>query len=441
MDERNYSGAGARWDEVWKVNKVLGNPDSDLRLEVYPRNLVLAIIMEGFWQFGYAFIVLNTVQAGFLSRLGASEFLVGLYIAIPTIAMCLVPLFGSHLLRDPSSHRAMVIWLHVVHVVPWGLLGGYVLFGRYTSSAWTTGFMFVTGAVAAVAMGFIVPLWFDFMTNRIIPPGRKGHFFGITIAVGSAAGVVGAYLSKLLLKHVPYPANFAYCFLMFGLMGGLSVATMSLLREGRIPNGVPQEESLRRHLQWFVWLVRNHVKLRRFFLAAIVIGAGASAANFYGVYAVRRFGLPSDVLGSFSMFMVVGQSISSALLGRVGDRKGHHKAYLIAVVCLLGSLVVAAVGNAIWWFYGAFLLFGAYLGYAWIGPASIITDIAPQDSVQRYMAAYYAIVNPFLAAAPPVMGALIRTAGYRGVFMTAFAVIVLGIGLLYRALHSAAQAG
>jgi len=393
------------------------NTGTDYRETVYPRNLRLGVALEAFWQLGMSFIILSTIQVGFLSRLTSSKILIGVYLAIGPLTMSVVPLFCSHVFRDQRSHKKWLIVLHLVYVLAWGTTGLAILFlWEYIGSRGILGLLFMTTLVCSLSMACIVPVWFDFMTERIIPGGKKGRYFGTTVAAGSLCAVGGAYLSRLLLKAARFPANFGWSFLLFSVMGSLSVSCMSLLQEGKGPRAqTSRRPSLQMHfLQLRLMLKRNRA-LRIFLLASVFVSSGSVVLGFLSLYATTTFAISAEVLGTFSLFMVGGQCLSAAVLGRLGDRKGHRKSYVICIVCYLASLVTAIISPSAAWLLLAFFLYGGYLGYSWLGPANIVTDLAAEGEVQSTLASYYAVVNPFLAVIPPLCGILVDIWGYRAV--------------------------
>lgn len=400
----------------------------DLRSVLYTRNFALGIALECLWQLGASFIVPSTIQVGFLSRLAASEIVIGAFMAMPPAAMCIVPLLSSHVFNDPRNYKKVLIALHLLYVLPWGLVGALILLGGSIASLLIPVF-FLCAATAAIAMAAIMPLWFDYLTTQVIPPGKKGQFFGSTVAAGSLFGVAGAYLSRYVLRLIPFPNNFACCFLIFCIMGSLSVAALAFVRGGKTPNGPEAVEALRLHFRRLGTLLRLNLNLRWFLAASIFIASAAVAANFFGVYSIRAFGVPPEALGSYSVFIIAGQFLSSALLGRLGDRVGYRPAYSCAVLSYLASVAIILLSRSAATLYLVFFLYGGYLGYSWIGPAAILTDMAQENEIRLYLASYYALINLFLVATPLVNGFLIELLGYRPTLLLSMAMGITGLAI------------
>ena len=118
------------------------------------------------------------------------------------------------------------------------------------------------------------------------------------------------------------------------------------------------------------------------------------------------------------------------LFGRVPERVGPKRVLSGALISLLAGLLLLSTASAAWQLIVAGLLCG--LGHGWAFPIllGLVIERARPTERGAALAIYTALFDAGVLLGGPLLGAIIESLGYRAMFLSAAALVVLGIAIL-----------
>ncbi|WP_373287961.1 MFS transporter [Deinococcus aquiradiocola] len=382
--------------------------------EPWDRNYRLGVWNGWLVAVGDGFLTVTVVVAGFASRLGASNAVIGLLPAIaqggwmlPQILVASrvrglaykLPVYRSAALVRTLSYVAMVLVTALLSSRPALCLTLFI----------------VAMTVNALASG-VSGLPFLEVTSKIVPPYRRAAFFGTRNLVGGLlAFVAGLVVKWVLASGLPFPYTYALVFLLATVFYVTGYATFGRVTEP--PDEPLAPTNVMQELRLIPVTLRADPHFRAFLAVRLTLAFASVADPFYAVYALRSLGVPSSELGVFLLALAGAAPLSNVLWRRVAERKGSRRIirYSAAAACA-APLLALTIGHAQ---AGAYLLVFVALSVAAqgfnLGHTNHLLNIAPAASRSRYIGSLNTLVG--LALFAPVLGGLLADHfGYRTVF-------------------------
>jgi MFS family permease len=292
---------------------------------------------------------------------------------------------------------------------------------------------FLLWAATAASNGTITPAWYS-MIAKVIPVRRRGLWSGIGHSLGALLGIVGGALAARILVQGAYPGNYALCFVLAFASVMVSYAGLASTREPVSPTVKPRTPQ-GHYLRQLPALLGRDGNYVRFLIARAVSNLGAMAGGFFMVYGKENIPGSLGQVGALTGILIGSQALTNLLWGAVADRRGHKVVLcasalfyaLSAAVALASTIVPGAASPAGLWI--AFALLGTAMSGNAVSRMNIILEFcAPEDRPT-----YIGLTNTLLAPAmlAPVLGGWLATwAGYRGLFLAATILSLLGAILL-----------
>ena len=405
--------------------------DADFERQVrrnYRHNFIVNALDGTFFWCGSSFIASTTILPLYVSHLTDSKLALGILSMIAGMGWLAPQLFTANWVQRLPRKKVLPVnvglfseRLPVVLLAPTTLL----LAARFPTLALVVFFVLFTWH--AVGAGMIAVAWQE-MIGKIIPPDRRGLFFGVTNFGGTATGVLGATAVAWVLDRYSFPQGYVFSFAAAAISILISWTFLALARE-------PAQESREVLSQREYWhrlpsVLRSDPNFGRYLLSRIVIALSGMASGFVTVYAVQRWGLSDGQAGSFTTSMLLGQAVSNLALGPLADRKGHKLVLEISV--LLGTLAMglAAVAPHHAWFYVVFALLGAMVASFLLSGLMIALEFGSPEIRPTYIGLNNTVSGIAGGVAPLVGGWLARAIGYRALFLAAFAIGLAGVAML-----------
>jgi len=394
----------------------------------YRHNAVVNLLDGTFFWFSVNFVAPQTVLPLYVSHFTDSKLLIGLLSTISAGGWLLPQLFTANWVqRLPRKKAAPVnVGLFSERLPVFLLVPSVWLATRSPQLALVTFFALYTWQ--NVGMGFVAVGWQD-MLAKVIPLDRRGRFLGLTQAVGTGAGVLGASAAAWLLDRYSFPTGYLYCFAAAAVLSALSWFFLALTRE---PPQVSQEPAVS---QWEYWrrlpaVLRNDVNFQRYLLSRSVITLGSMATGFLVVYAAQRWRLPDDWAAGFTVSMLVGQALSNFLFGMLADRKGHKLVLELSALSIAAAVGLACVSPAPLWFYVVFALVGISAGGLMLSSLMIAMEFSSPSLRPTYIGLNNTVSGIVASTAPLLGGWLAKATGYRAFFAMACAAGLAGFALM-----------
>jgi MFS family permease len=339
--------------------------------------------------------------SGYLADLGANDTQIGvIYAATAVASIAMRPLLGT--VMDRYGRRPVIMVGNILNIV-------FVLL--YLTVSTLGPWVYAVRIGHGVAEAMLFSALFTYAAD-VIPASRRSQgiaLFGVTglLPIG-VAGIVGDFVLSV--------AGFRELFLT---ASGFAVLTLllSLPLPERRPDLAPGESP-----RGFWRIVTERDLLPIWWM----IGSFATVLTAYFVF-IRRY-VDDTGFGSvglfFSMYVVVA-ILERVFLGWLPDRAGRKRVLYPSIAILIAGFFVLAgasswVGVAV-----AGALCGAGHGFIFPILTTLLVDRAPETDRGSAMSFFTAMLDVGTLVGGPILGAIIDTAGWGPMYITAG--VALGI--------------
>lgn len=382
------------------------------KLSLLPDHVVPPRAVERAVRLSYAQAMLSAIYAaftggmfiiGYALKLGATDAQIGLMGTIPMFAVG-VQLVSSTLVERGISRRRMTITAAVMSVLGWLLI---ILLPYVTTHASEE---FKIGAL--IALITLLTL-FAYMAGNaraswigdLIPPRRRGAFFGRITMYGGIIGTVFALAAGLFLDHavknmgIPGFSWIFLCGIFFGLLNAILFIPQSDVPLKKHESGGKPVRLIRETLRnkslivvmfyWLLWSMQG------------------IAAPFYATYMLRDLDMPYFGVALTTAVATLSVLASGPFWGRVIDRYGC-KPVIIACTTFLIPVPLAWI-----WLTNAQAVYmvicpmnlpiGFATGGIGIALTTLVYKVTP-DSGRSVQFAVFGIIVTLIAAPMPTIG-------------------------------------
>ena len=400
----------------------------DEEVEKHYRWNFTANLMEWtlFWM-GMGFVSVNTVLPAFIRHFTSSNFLIGFVPCLNTLGWLLPQILVANFVQKLKRKKSMVIFAGFAEKIPWLFLFLAVMLFPPSSSFLFLISFFILYGMFSFSGGIGGSAWQD-MVAKVTPLKNRGHLFGWRSFLGAGAGMLAAFLSIYLLKNFSFPRNFALCFLFaFGAIS-ISYICLFLIREPVSPVR-SKELGFKEYLFSLPSLIRGDRNFLFFLVSNILFSFGGMATPFFAVYAMNKLALPDSQVGVFTLFLLLGQSISSILWGYLGNKKGYKLVLELGTIATILAILLAIFSSSVYPFYLVFFIIGTAFSAYLISFLGIVLEFSTPEIRPTYIALANTVRAPFMSLSPLLGGFLADKFSFPFVFvLTIF--ILLG-GVLY----------
>lgn len=383
---------------------------------------------------GMGFVDASTALPALVGKLGGSDVLLGILLALKQAGWYLPQPFAAHYLQGKTEY------LRFIRIATfWGRIG----FFPAALCVWFLGDTQPTLALGAFALAYML-CWFGdgaggvpwtAFIGRAIPASQRGRLFATTQFIsGFSRLLVGAAVAWLLTeKGVHFPGNLALLILCCGFWVMVSWGCLVSLREpadrsSSRPTASVPAESFAAYLRTFPAKFRERPYLGR--LAAVQILAQTAGASipFLLPMDAAKSGLPGLLL----VVQTVGLMVFAPVWGTFTDRKGprhslmgHFLVGLLLCGAAIGSL--SPGGLAMPCLLVAYFLFGGIVD-AWATATNYQLESLPETDRATYIGLMNAATSPTLLL-PLLAGLVASTLGKLPLFLCAAICILIGFFL------------
>jgi MFS family permease len=286
----------------------------------------------------------------------------------------------------------------------------------------------ITGSSSAL-------FWYDFF-SRTTPMKLRGRLLAIRLFLGSALGIIGGSAVSVILSAIVYPHNFAFLFLICFILSMVSFYFLTRLIEPEVkPDAAktPKQEqlSLREILSRSKSILRQDRNFRNFLAADALILMSMTAAAFYPVYGIKKFGLPTSYAGTFTIILMASQVIGNFFFGYLADYSGHKINVLILAACSGAATLTALAANNILLFGVVFFFAGCTLTLQGISRMAIVVEMCSEPDRPIYLGLLNSLTAPSILFGV-IAGFLVTVTGYIPVFLIYILIAAVSFIWLYK---------
>jgi MFS family permease len=382
------------------------------------------------FMFGSSFMSVSTVLPIYIIHFTNNPILIGLISVIASAGFLLPQIFTANIVERAPIKKFFPFNLGLfLERIPVMLL------------APTTFFLATTNPTLALIVFFLLISWQNFgagalmvgwqdMIAKIIPVENRGKFFGISNFVGNFSGILGAATVSWLLTNNAFPNGFVIAFACAATFNMISWGFLGLTREPRDPETKPHVS----HSDYFKALpavIGANRNFRNYLITQIFSVLGSMAAAFLLVYSLQKWNLSDGQAASYSIALLLAQSISNLLLGFLADRTGHKFILEISIGANILSFLLALIAPSPTWFYAIFALRGVNLAGNFISGMSLPLEFSEPMNRPTYIGLASTIAGVAGALAPIIAGTIASTTGYPTLFTISAIIAMVALILMH----------
>ena len=387
------------------------------------RNFFGGLWHGAFLALGMALTQPTTVIAAVVADLTGSTVWVGGLVTVLMVAAALPQLFVARWVEPRPTKMPFLLLAIYLRVASWAVLAGLI----YTLGdsqpellAWA-----LVGLLAIFyAGGGLGNIPYTDIIGKVIPPSRRGTFFGGKEALAGPLAIGAALLARRILAEVDYPDSYA---LLFGLAAAaLAVASIGfwLIREP------PRTDAPGRAQPWRAYwaqLAAAARRLKTLVTVQLLTGFSLMALPFYVVYARDELSAPPEAVGWYLLAQVTGGVLGNLIWARLVDRVNSRTMLTAcALTSTLAPLLAIVLGPLGWWaLLPTFFLAGAAFGGRQVGYQSALLELAPASERPTYAALNAVLILP-MAVLPLLAGLLLQGWPYAALFGLTAGFVALG---------------
>lgn len=399
----------------------------------FRRNFSVNALDLTFFSLGESFANLRTIIPVFASTLTASPFLIGLIPILGEIGWSLPQIFLSRFSARLQRKLPYVQIVGLLERIPYFFMAWLALRVNVLSANTALGLLVLLVILRSLGAGFVGLPWQEMIAD-IIPPGRRGSFFGTGFLLGQLAGILGSGLLTFLLASLVYPKGYAVSFFAAFAAMMISWGFMSLTREPELPAHSGELASGQQYgARGALNLLRNNRNFRRYMLSRGLHAFGFMAVAYMAVYALERFSLPQEYAAVFNGVMLVGAIAGNMVGAWLSDRRGSRAALLFATSAWTGALLTALAAGAWELFLVVFFLLGMSSSANLVGDLSLAMDFSTGPDRPVYIGTARTVTGILTIPTPFLAGFLIQAGGYSLMFSAAAIFSLVSMLVLWRA--------
>lgn len=379
-----------------------------------------------FW-FGYSFISTTTILPLFISKCTSSLIPIGLISVISSAGWFVPQLFSARIIeRSTKMKKFCVGWGFLLERLPlWVLILSAVAAEKHPQFAVVL--LLASFAWHAIGAGLIAPSWMGLIA-KLFPSDKRGSFMGLTMFIGSGAGVLGSSLSAWMLEKYEFPISFIWMYGITAVFVTLSWLFLSLTRE---PEGEIETQNQDIKTYWFdlLEILKKDQNFRRYIISSIIIAIGVMGYGFITVSAIQRFQVSDATVGLYTLVMMVGQTAGYLILGRMADRFGHKLSLEIGVMALALVFILAVFIPSQNIYYVIYALMGIYYSSGYISSMMVVWEFCDTSRVPTY-SGLANTAKGFIGLIVPMVATQIAGRSYGLLFGICAVFTILGLVLL-----------
>jgi MFS family permease len=382
-----------------------------------------------FITFGLNLVSQTTIMPLLVSELTDSRVAIGLIPAIYSLGFLLPQLLTANFAEGLRVNKPFVMLLGGLgERVPYLLIGLVVLWLARPAPALTLALFYLLLATTATSNGVATPAWFS-MIAKVIPVHKRGLWSGLSQSLGALLGIAGGAFSGQLLANWPFPRNYGYSFLLAFVFAAISWLGLASNREPESPIVKPRT-SLGSYLRRLPKVLRRDSNYVRYVISQSVANLGAMAGGFFMVYGKESVAGALEQVGALTAILVGTQAVMNLLWGLLGDRRGHKAVLCGAAFAMAFTAGAAWLASSPAWLWATFVLLGVAMSADSVSRMNIILEFCAPEDRPTYIGLTNTLLAPVRTLAPILGGALATWFSYRGMFVVAAVLSVLGGMLL-----------
>lgn len=378
-------------------------------------NFTVNLLDGAFFGLALGFSSFVTILPLFVSTLTNSATIIGLVPAFHNVGWQLPQLLTANKVARQKHIKPMVLRNTLHERLPFlGLAVVALLIPRIGIQAALI-LTFVMLAWQGLGGGFTANPW-QSMIAKIMPPDRRGTFFGSQSSVANLMASMSAIAAGFILEKFDNHLDFALLFVLTALIMVISMIFLSMTKEPERdtqelpPTQIPLWSSMKA-------ILKRDVNFRWFLTARILSQIAMMGFAFYTVYAVRVHQVSESGVGIMTGILLGAQIVANPIMGWIGDHWSNLAVMKIGITAAILSALLAWWAPAPAYFYLVFLLTGIANVSIWTIGLAIVLEFGHEAEQPVYIGMANTLVAPANILAPFLGGWLADLSGYPSAFL------------------------
>ncbi|MFN8376810.1 MAG: MFS transporter [Anaerolineae bacterium] len=378
-------------------------------------NFAVNVADGTFFGLGFGFSSFTAVIPLFFATLTENTALIGFVSALHTIGWALPQMFTAQRVARMRRYKPFVLLMTLNERLPFFLLALVALFSPQMDKGLALAFALFLVTWHSLGGGMAGTAW-QSLIGKIMPPNRRGTFWGVQAAAANLTLSAGAIVAGLILEKIDGPVDFALCFLITGIFMMVSFGFLAATRE---PDSDPAQLPQQTRASWrdFGRIIKKDLNFRWFLLARCLSQVATMAISFYAIYAIRHLGMDEQTAGMMVGVMALAQTAGNLVLGWIGDHWGHRKVMVFGALLLTASAFVAMLAPSQGWFYLVFTLAGISNATMWATAMALTIEFGSPAEKPLYIGVTNTAQALPAIAAPILGGWLADIASFQATFL------------------------
>ena len=367
---------------------------------------------------------LGTIITSMLRYLTPSKTIISLVGALNSIVQGVPQLFAARKMETAIHLKPLLLFYAFLQRFMWFAMALLTVTIIPWNKPLFIPFFIITYGVYGYFVGQVSLVWINYMI-KMVPGGSLGRFLGFRAALGSAAAIGGAFLSKWGLERFDFPYNYAFIFCLAGVMGAASLLFLSSTMEGvRQPRPVKPKEMDFLHRAWQI--MKKDRNFQAYLLSTMFIVFGKFAFPLQVVYAQEKLGIGVGQVAMASVALMAGQTVGYLLWGWVVDHTSFKTSIILSTMFFIPSLILTYLMHNEWMLYAAVSIFAFSQSARNFGENVLVMEMCTEEDRPIYMGLRNGLLGPFFAVSTILGGVLTDLIGYRTVVLIAIPFMVIG---------------
>ena len=387
------------------------------------RNVTAHVIHGMLGQTGFRIVETPTLVPAYVFAISGSTTAVGIARAAQALGTLLTPIVGATMVEHRKRVLPMVFGTGLGMRLPLLVIAIAGFFLPQPYALWTLVAMMATfGFFQGMQM-----VTFSVLISKVIPVERRGSLMGRRNTLGGLAATVVALFSGSLIEHNTFGNGYASTFLVAFLLTAAGLTSLILIREPESPAVRKKSEELGARLRELPALLRSDPAYRDYLVARSIGTLGRMAVPYYVIYAGKVMHLEGGKLGALTAGFLLAQTVSSAIWGELGDRRGFRD----VLSWSLGIWTVATVGltyaTTMPTIMAGFVGLGAGLGGFQLACTNLVLEFGKREDIPMRVALAQTADTLVVVVAPLLGSALIEGISYEAMFWTSAVVQAIAL--------------
>ena len=315
-------------------------------------------LVEFGWGLGLPLVLESTFLQLFLSKLGATNLLIGFVPTLFYIGQALLGITAAYYTRNLERKRPFVI---ITHIIPALIILGFGIYlrlsGTFNSS--TIFVFFPAYLMFNAGIGLLVPVWQNYLV-KIFDGRNVIQALSIMMIFQSAARLISSFLitGYFMSREITAQSSsllFIFCGIVF------FAGSFGFLLTGENETAGTAEKNRLGFLSFTLDAfkkITGNKNILLFILSDIDMYAVIAVISFYANFAVDCHGVSSAAAaGLFVGMIYLGQIAANFFFGTLNLFALKNKT-IIARICSITGILIIASASGLYFFLGASVLLG-----------------------------------------------------------------------------------